>query len=63
MQSPVSTLSKLYNEAAKFYLNQNKPQVSVKYLEKIIQIKGKNPKILSMLINAYSQFDAAKAQR
>lgn len=62
-KSPISILSNLYRESAKFYLNQNKPQMAVKFLEKINNMKGKNAKITSMLINAYSQFDPAKAQR
>lgn len=44
-------------------MNKSKPQQAVKYLEKIIAVNGKNPKITSLLINAYSQFDATKAQR
>lgn len=62
-QSASSILLNLYREAAKFLLNQNKPKQAVKYLEKIIEKKGKNAKITSMLINAYSQFDTTKAQR
>ncbi|KAH9401230.1 Signal recognition particle core component [Tyrophagus putrescentiae] len=64
-KSPPATLASLYRETAKYYLNQSLPQQAAKVLEKIVAAqKGgrRDPKVTSMLINAYSQFDAAKAQ-
>ncbi|UXI20383.1 natriuretic peptides receptor [Sarcoptes scabiei] len=52
----------LLNEAARFYQNHDKPKLAVQCLEKIVRLKGKTPKLISLLINSYSLFDPAKAK-
>ena len=58
-QSP--ELYVLYRENARFLMQTNQPQLAVSLLERLRQNNPQNPRILSLLISAYSQFDQNKA--
>jgi len=51
----------LYRENARFLMETNQPEAAVKLLERLRKNNPQNPKIVSLLISAYSQFNPQKA--
>ncbi|XP_054167221.1 signal recognition particle subunit SRP72-like [Oppia nitens] len=56
-----SELFSLYRENARFLLETNQPKAAVDLLERLRKNNPKSPKIVSLLISAYSRFDPKKA--